>query len=400
MTIDRSALEILLPLIESAREELADMEADDIAQGVRKAARSSARTLPPPLARSVVNELMHSDSFRSGVAERYFALSDPDEDLTLFLDRPVEAMERITERANALVEDDVRSDLDAASKRIRTLESQLAEAKRRNAALLARHVLDLDAARSSVSVAQVRAEDRIQKMAAAISVEQSEVSALKHDLVVLADELASAEERLASVVQKNRRRSEGGGHAGQQPRTDSTPSDPLELAIWLDGVERNVRPFRERGTLTGGRAIAEPLCIDPGVAPDSASALASLLDQHPARFLLDGYNIGGEIHADGFATRSARDDVIHRAGRLARDTEADVLVVFDGPDDEGRSGFRSAAGVIVRFSRGVKADDVIAGLVAADPERTVVITNDRDLRDRCSVDGCIPIWSTAFLEWL
>lgn len=400
MKVDSSTLEILLPVIELARKELSDMESDDIPAGVRKASKSSARRLPPPLARSVVNELMRSDEFRFVVAERYRAASTIDDDLAQFLEAPTDAMEHLVARASTATAQSVRSDLTDAKRRVGELESQLSEAKRRNAALLTQHAQDLESSRSSVSMGQRRAEARVEKMNVEQSETQEEVSALKLELAALSDELNSTEERLAAAVQRSRRRRDGGRSSRLPHRIDSTPSDPLELAIWLDSMERKVRSFAERGISAGFPTVAEPLRIDPGVAPDSGSALASLIAQRPRRFLLDGYNIGGEIHADGFATRSARDDVVHRAGRLARNTQADVYVIFDGPDDEGRKGFRSSGGVIVRFSRGDKADDMIAALVAADPAGTVVVTNDRDLRDRCAIDGCIPIWSTAFLDWL
>jgi hypothetical protein len=398
--VDRFALEILVPVIDSAREELSDMESDDIPASLRKASKSSARRLPPPLARTVVDELMRSDGFRSLVAERYRRANMIDADLVQFLEAPDEAMERISVRASIARDEGVRSDLRDTKQRVGELESQLAEAKRRNAALLTEHEQDLESARSSVSMGQHRAEARIEKMDAEQLRTQREVTALKLELAALSNELDLSEERVASAVRRSRRRGEGGDSSGQPHRIDSTPSDPLELAIWLDAMERNVRPFTERGPAAGADVVAEPLRIDPGIAPDSGAVLASLLAQQPRRFLLDGYNIGGEVFADGFSTRSARDDVVHRAGRLARSTHADVLVIFDGPNDEGRKGFRSADGAIVRFSRGDKADDVIAALVASDPEGTVVITNDRDLRDRCTIDGCIAIWSTAFLEWL
>jgi len=76
-----------------------------------------------------------------------------------------------------------------------------------------------------------------------------------------------------------------------------------------------------------------------------------------------------------------------------------VIVVFDGPDEDGRDGFRSSEGVSVRFSRGEEADDTIVDLVHTDPYRTVVVTNDRELRDRCSIDGCVPVWASAFVAW-
>lgn len=187
--------------------------------------------------------------------------------------------------------------------------------------------------------------------------------------------------------------------SGSGARGDATPADPLELARWLDTLERRVRPFRTREAPEGVEEVLESLRIEHGVTPDSGDALESLISQRPRRFILDGYNIGGEIDASNFSTRLARDNVIARAERLSRSTDAEVLIVFDGPDDDGRTGFRSSAGVVVRFSRGDKADDVIADLVATDPHRVVVVSNDRDLRRRCAVDGCITIWSTAFLEW-
>ena len=64
MTMDKRSLAMLNPVVESAREELADIEQDDVPASLRKAARSSARRLPPPLARSIVQELTRSESFR------------------------------------------------------------------------------------------------------------------------------------------------------------------------------------------------------------------------------------------------------------------------------------------------------------------------------------------------
>jgi hypothetical protein len=400
VTVDKHSLEILQPVVESAREELDDMEQDDIPAGLRKAARSSARKLPPPLARSVVKELVRNDSFRSAVAERYGARDEVDELLVAFLDEPDSAIAAVAERGTQITDGRTRSEIDDAHQRIGVLEGQLAEAKRRTAALRTQHIHELEAARSEVSLAQTRAEARMEKMAITLSESRDEVVALIQEIHHLSTDLASAEDKVVSAVEKSRRRGATVGQQGQVQRTDPAPSDPLELARWLDGVERNVRPFRAKGVVAHRRSAVVPLQIQPGLAPDSPSSLVSLIEQQPRRFLLDGYNIGGEIHADGFSTRSARDDVIRHAGKLARSTEAEVRVVFDGPDDEERPGFRSAAGVVVSFSRGDKADDVIAALVASEPDRTVVITNDRELRDRCTVEGCIPIWSSAFLEWL
>lgn len=399
MTVDKHTLAELQPVIESARKVLADMEHDDIPASLRKVAKSSARTLPPPFAKSVIRELTNSERFRQSVSEQYEEKNPVDEDLVAFLADPEQGMDRIAERANASKDLEKQTDLRSANRRIAELGASLAEAKARISALRAQHVGELADARSSVSDGQIRAEARVEKLASALSAKDDEVKALTEELGGLADELASAEGRLISAVERGRRRQDPANRSPQGLRSDATPSDPLELALWLDNIERNMRPYREREEAGVAAASVDPLRVDPGIAPDSGSALASLVEQRPSRFILDGYNIAGEINASGFSTRVARDDVIRRAGRLARSTEAEVLVVFDGPDDEGRSGFRSMDGVLVRFSRGNKADDVIAALVASDPTGTVVVTNDRELRSRCTVDGCIPIWSTAFLEW-
>jgi len=399
MNVNKHTLAVLDPIVEAAREVLADMERDDIPAGLRKVARSSARTLPPPFARSVVQELARSDSFRAAVAQQYGSGTSTTDDLIEFLDDPEGGMERIARRGDASREVAEQSDLVTANRRIADLDDRLAEARRRTAALRTRHVHELDAARSSVTDGQIRAKARIERLNTSVSEKQAEIDDLKDVIRRLSEDLAMTEGRLGAAIERSRRRNEAASRSAPESRSDATPSDPLEMARWIDRVEKNARPYRENGDTDADREALGKLSVEPGVAPDSGSALVSLIEQRPRRFILDGYNIGGEISAEGFSTRSARDDVIRRAGRLARSTEAEVLVVFDGPDDEGRAGFRSSAGVLVRFSRGEEADDVIAALAASDPNRTVVVTNDRDLRDRCTIDGCVPIWSTAFLEW-
>lgn len=399
MKMDKHTLAVLDPLVEAAREVLADMEHDDVPAGLRKVSRSSARTLPPPFARSVIQEMVGRESFRAAVAQQYGSGSTTVDDLVAFLDDPEKGLERITEHGSVLKDLAERSDLDAATEKIGELEGRLVEAKRRGAVMRTQHAHELDAARSSATKGQLRVEARIEKLKASVSEKQAEIEDLHDEIIRLSDDLSSKEMRLQAAIERDRRRSETAGQPTQEARSDATPSDPVELARWIDRVERNTRPYRESGPVGASTDTRMPLSIEPGVAPDSGSVLVSLIDQRPRRFILDGYNIGGEISAEGFSTRLARDDVIGRAGRLARSSEAEVLVVFDGPDDEDRSGFRSSAGVLVAFSRGEKADDYIAALVDSDPHRTVVITNDRDLRDRCTIDGCVPIWSTAFLEW-
>jgi uncharacterized coiled-coil protein SlyX len=399
VTMDRHAIAVLQPVIICARSVLADMEFDDVPVALRKIARSSARTLPPPFAKSVIKELTTNESFRADVLEQYEAGTRIDEDLVTFLNDPDVGFARIETRADA--SRDVGQEAALASARARTseLDDQLAESKRRFSDFRAQHEKEIVDAKSSVSESQRRAEARIQALNRRVTKDRAEVQTLTEQIQVLTDELAEVKGRLSGTAERLRRRDASPSPASRI-RTDETTSDPIELARWLDDVEHRVRPFREISPTAGGEHLREPLTIGSGISPDSGEALQSLIVQDPLRIILDGYNIGGEIDDSNFSTRPARDDVIRRAEILSRATEAEVVIVFDGQDHNGRSGFRSAEGVSVRFSKGEKADDVIADLVAQDSDRVVVVTNDRDLRGRCAVGGCVQIWSTAFLDWL
>ena len=399
MTVDRQAIEVLQPVITCARGVLADMESDDVPLALRKVARSSARKLPPPFAKSLLKEMTSNESFRSDVLKRYEGGDRVDDDLLAYLTDPAVGIGAIEVRANASRDAGQDAALESARERMADLDDQLAESKRRFSELRAQHDSEIAKARSSVSEGQRRAEARIQSLNRTVAEARAEEQDLTEQIRVLMEELDAVKSRLAGATDRLRRR-EATALPASRSRIDETTSDPLELARWLDDVEHRIRPFREANPVGHESRVPGLLTIGPGISPDSAGALQTLIAQNPRRFLLDGYNIGGEIDAANFSTRPGRDDVVLKVGVLARATDAEVVVVFDGPDDEGRSGFRSPDGVTVRFSKGRKADDVIADLVAANPDRVVVVTNDRDLRRRCAVDGCVQIWSTAFLGWL
>lgn len=395
MKVDRTLLEALQPVIQAARHALADMDSSDIPASLRKVARSSERTLTPPLARLVVDALVEKAWFRDDVAER---LGTDDPLLSAFLEDPESASLETSDRIRALRESSIAEKLESTKKRVADLTDQLAEAKRRLRTTRASHRDELARARSSGTQARERAESRNRDLMSLLEQGGARVDVLEAEVVRLSSERAAMEVRLRRASERTRRRSPD--LAIQVPsRPDAAPSDPLEFARWLDTLERISRPFREQSSAPSYRSSLADLQVPAGVAPDSGLALDSLIHQRPRRIILDGYNIAGEIRGGSFAGREARDDVIRRAGRLTRLTDAEILVVFDGQDDESRDGFKSTDGVAVRFSRGEKADDVIVSLVVADPSRTVVITNDRELRTRCALSGCVPIWASAFVRW-
>lgn len=404
MNMDEDTLNALRPLIEAARKEIADMDSDDVPASLRRVAKSSARTLPPPFAKSLVHAMIDSRDFRSAVRDRYDAERHSDADLSTFLEDPEAGLERIRSGADRQSEARAAGELDAAHDRIQSLVEQLAEAKRRMSALRSDHAAELSEARKAVAEDTLRAEAKVRKLDETAAEQQSVIDELGAERDRLMADLEDSAQRLARVTERARKRDEQPGPAPGASRVDMSPSDPVAFAQWLDDIERIARPFRDKDAIPAPDVrtrppVHAPLRVPSGIAPDSGSVLAALIDQKPRRFIIDGYNIGGQLHGDKFPTRDARDDVISRAGRLARKTEAEIIVVFDGPEEEGREGFRSPAGVSVLFSRGEKADDVIADLVRSEPDGTVVVTNDRELRSRCTIDGCVPIWSSAFIDW-
>lgn len=399
MKLDKLTITMLRPVVEAARNELADMAPDDVPARLRRAAKSSARTLPPPLARSILQELIDSERFRDAVRDRFDSGGTTDPDLEAFLDDPQIGLDLIATRVAVSKESEAAGDLASANRRIDSLTGQLKEAKLRMKAVRAGQLKALREAQDSISEGHRRAEIRNAELHQIVAARDSEIGRLASQMEDLRHELIEMQVRLEAAMERSRRRAESGGLPGRGARSDPSPSDPVAFARWLDMVERRARPFRNKSLSRGSREVLDPLRVPAGISPETSSTFTLLIEQDPARFIIDGYNVAGEIHGERFATREARDDVVGRAGHLARSSEAEVFVIFDGPDGDGREGFRSPAGVSVRFSRGEKADDMIVDLVHAEPHRTVVVTNDRELRDRCTVDGCVPVWATAFVQW-
>ncbi len=399
MTLGRDVVKYLRPVVECARDELSDMDADEVPSALRKIARSSARTLPPPFARSVVQRIIDDATFREAVGERYLSGASVDPALILFLSDPQSGLESIAAAVEVSRDEKETERLEAATRRVETLVGQLSEARTRADDAQKRHLEELESTRSSESEGLSRAVARITELRGVVSDRDSEVVELGETVADLRDELKQALTRIDHLTDRIRRRAGSIETVSHSPMAAVTPSDPIAHARWLDDLERSARPFRS--STDRGRSV-EPsgaLVLPVGVPAESSDMIASLLAQSPRKIIIDGYNVAGEIYGEGFSTRIARDDVVDRAGRLARRSEAEVLVVFDGAQEGEGDGFRSSAGVSVRFSRGETADDMIVDVVHASPERTVVITSDRELAERCSIDGCVPVLASAFVSW-
>jgi len=208
-------------------------------------------------------------------------------------------------------------------------------------------------------------------------------------------ELTSVVERLTA---RDRRR-EGGVRTRGRGIQESSPTGARGLAVALDASERSMRPYREATSDDGRDAPIPAWRLGTGVAPDRAESVDAVLAMVPRTILIDGYNVAASLDVKDFATRSGRDRVLVAANTLARATTAEVIVVFDAAGVDGRGTYRGDLGVSIRFSTQQSADDLIVALVERGT-RSVVVSNDRELRERAEALGALAIWADALVGWI
>jgi hypothetical protein len=112
-----------------------------------------------------------------------------------------------------------------------------------------------------------------------------------------------------------------------------------------------------------------------------------------SRLLVDGTNL---LHA--LARRAAPLPAVALTGRLRAlvPPGVSVTLVFDGAPAPGAADRRLAAGVEVRYAGRRTADALLADLAAAQPEGTLVVTDDRELAGLLGARGT----RTAGTAWL
>jgi len=392
---------VLSNVVDVARLELRDMDEDDLPSRLRKVAKSSARVLPTPFAQSILKEILLNEGFRDAVLSRWQDDGIEDPIGLAYLKDPVGSHDLVVrtdlEREVSHRESEARSH----ALKIASLEEQLREAKRRLKADRDDHV-------ELISGLGARDEERRKsllrsKRAAEAARDDAEKAHETSEQTIrsLRAELADAAERLRRGLEREKRKAT----SSIEPRGDQRPlppSDPVAFAVWLDAVERIQRPYRDAERHETLSPKSEPFEIPDGISPDDRQAVAALMAQRPRLIVIDGYNVAGLLSNETLASASNRAAVISKAERLSLVSGAGVIVVFDAQgsgSDDARAQFLSPGGVDVRFSMTESADDYIVDLILSDSRRSVLVTNDRELRERCLVDGCVPVWSSAFVDW-
>lgn len=120
------------------------------------------------------------------------------------------------------------------------------------------------------------------------------------------------------------------------------------------------------------------------------------------RILVDGYNLIGSDKGLTSALEPKRNQLIQKLSAYSRERGYPVTVVFDGwRGGWARESEQKSGGVQIIFSRlGEKADEVIKRLAKEWGSGCVVVTSDRELRNRIEAHGAVSIHAGEFIARL
>jgi YacP-like NYN domain len=389
---------LLLPAVDAARRALRDMEQEDVPASLHRVARSTARRLPPPLARSLA-EALDGDVWLRDKALEAWPEADPDHATprqsasALFLLRPNGWEERLEGIAAAEEELSQAGTVEALRARLERMETDLRSAREKAKA-------EGDRAESAEAEA-ARAKSRARKtVVPAPALETRHAEEVERRLADLQRELDEADERINRLREdllKARR-------AARETPVEAPPSafarrHPRETARLLDDLTAALRPAASAEE-EEPEPPAAPVAFPTAVPPDKADAIDWLLKQtEPLTLVVDGYNLSFLMEEPAeFASPDARERLVARLARLRRMAMAPlrVIAVFDTRNDP--SSDRRRGGIEVRFA--ASGDDEVVRLAESIDGTVVAVSNDREVRERAAAVGALTFWSSAVADWL
>lgn len=408
MDIAKQLRVTLGPAIDAARAALRDLDADDVPSRLRPVARRGDGTLPIPLVKTLLRGIDQDEWFRSKVIEAFeragtddavseaYLRSEPEWWMVVVDDAVTRAVAGEEQRlARALADLDVARDkLHAEKSKVKSLKKELSHAEGAAKATIETRLEPAKVAASEARADAVRAESRVAALEAELERRQEEEEHAQRSAANVAEELRSARKAIADL----RREAESGA-------SESMPRDPVDVARWLDRTRVAVNPFREAvsasrvGQSSDGR---EKWCPPAGVAPDSREAVEALAGIDGFVVLVDGHNLLGVLDTSTMATGRARKELVVSLGRLERHLgDGRVDIVFDSDLRDGRPISIADSGIVVRFAEeALLADDVLVHLAAELGASAIVVSDDREVRERCSAHGAAVLWAKALADWL
>jgi predicted RNA-binding protein with PIN domain len=393
--------------IEAARKAIHDLDSDQVPAGLRRVAGQSGG-LTPPLTLALLKAIDSYEWLREKALEAWpeadVKAEGPDQASALLLLRPDGWSARLAALAAAggaekerNLESDLARRLETAQsgfekqgQRLRT-EQQRHEAEVREL----RERLELErAARRLLQAAPLRAEAtrsaEIDRLAAAAASLEEERDQARVD---------ARRSREALVGERRRRASVEADLAGQVG-SESWSGDPLELAMRLDRVAAMARPAASE-EVGGSPSGFAPLRLPEGVLPDDVAAFKWLARRREATTLVvDGYNAAFQLVEPGNAAegRHRLRLLLERLVRVAVGSLR-TIVIYDSAVDLDPAP-PAANTVEIRFtSAGVSADDEIEALIPALDGPVVVVSSDREVRERAEASGALALWSEGLAQW-
>lgn len=390
--------------LEAARAVVDDLDDDQVPASLRKV-RAHAGELTPPLAAQLLKEIDRLDWLRERALESWDD-ADPGSDgphraSALFLVRPegwAANLVRLAWEAGSAAGSGASQRGDRAAQ---ALEGELMASREKVKGLQK----EIDGLRSEVAAerraaraperarraAEARVEDAARRAdeerAARLAERDAAIATLEAEVLRLRDELRASRKELAAASARIEEQGAGSAWVGREP---------LDLARHLDDLMLQARRGAS-ATADTALAIGAP-ALPTGVRPDAPEAIDALVRiPGPLGVIVDGYNAGLAMGEGSPAeVRSRLEDLLRRLRTLGGPGMT-VTVVWDSALEEPTP--RRPDSLDIRFAPpGTPADDVVVAIAAA-ASRAVVITNDREVRDRAEAGGALALWSDALVAW-
>jgi predicted RNA-binding protein with PIN domain len=282
-----------------------------------------------------------------------------------------------------------REEASEARRRERETRSELGRGDRQARSETAALRAQLASGREDERRAAERREGRIASFEATIGELRRELEEAERTVAAFRGQVQQARRERAAALRV-------AGAAGSR----SMPRDPIEMGRFLDEVAAAARRFGGDTELAAGTPAE--FRLPAGVAPDRREAVEWLVRQPvPFALIVDGYNVTFQIGAgSGSGARRRLSAALGRMRRAAASASR-VILVFDSAVEPAGSVAAGPGGIEVRFSsEGRSADEEIVALAGELGGAVVVISSDREVRDRAEHHGALCLWGEALAEWL
>lgn len=405
--VERNAERLFRRALEAAAKALRDLKAGQVPPELRRVV-GRPLPLPPPLTASLLKAIDRYDWLRDKAQEAWpeadAKAAGPDQASALLLLRPPGWAGRVADLAAALGAEQARAEAGDLKAHLRAARAEIAEGKRRARAAeqdCRRQVSEVLRRLDEEQAARRERQAGLARDESARGEELARLSALAEQSGGERDEARREILRLRQALAEERRaRRRAEEQAAEAGGSGSWSGDPIGLAVHLDQTAVMARPpARKAGPAARPRGRAR-LRLPARLLPDRKEAIDWLARRSGAGTLIvDGYNLAFALTGSGEPApgREAVLMVLERLGRLARGPLR-MVAAFDSRFETPAA--ETPGSVEVRFFTGEQgADRGIVELVREVGGAVVVVSSDRELRERCEAAGAVALWSEALAEW-